>query len=727
MVFEHIGNVYAIVLNLVGLIICLFRYIDKPRRSWIYVTAFLLSTLLSCYYWGAYTLLMNDTPNVSSFIAFVGDNLSAIPLILLLLHIRQDGEKRFFSPLSLLPVPLTAFQFTIYIQYGAIFNNIWQCFFSTVVIVLALNSIIYYFKNKKNGAKVPYVAHILFVYIVFEYTMWTSSCYDWPNEWLNPYNYANLIVFTTMITLPWAVIKMHGEKIFGNRSRTSTKKIGTLFKPLYLVASLGICLGGYFMGMSIRDTLDAAIDREVEMEVNVYSIIHNELFTFSFVLVAFSVAIIFIVYYGHKTLENSRLREEISIAENSNAAKSEFLASMSHEIRTPINAVLGMNEMILRDSLRSRDKLPEDKDELRDIFVDISNYSGNIESAGKNLLSIINDILDFSKIEAGKMEIVDGDYKLSSLLNDVSNMIYYRAKSKDLKFIVDVDKELPDGLFGDEVHVRQSVVNILNNAVKYTEEGFVKFTVRGKKELDSLNGYWINLIFEVADSGIGIREEDISKLFEKFERVDLKQNKSVEGTGLGLAITRNLLEMMGGTVNVKSKYGAGSTFTITIPQKITSGEPVGDFRQKFEQGMEKAKAYEGGFEAPDAKILVVDDTKLNLAVVKGLLKTTKLHIDTAERGAQSVKMAKDTPYDIIFMDQRMPEMDGSKALSLIREQGGVNKNTPIICLTADAVVGARERYIAEGFSDYLTKPIDRHALEKTIIEYLPEEKVIYPE
>ncbi len=721
--FEQIGNVYAIVLNLIGLVICLFRYIDKPRRSWIYVTAFLLACLLSDYYWGAYSLLMGDDPNVESFIAFIGDNLSVIPLILLLLHIRSDGEKRFFSPLSLLPVPLAAYQFTIYIQFGGIFNNIWQCLFSTVVIVLSLNSIIYYFKNRKNGAKIPYVAHILFVYICFEYAMWTSSCYDWPNEWLDPYNYCNLIVFSTLITLPWAVIKMHGDKIIGSRSRTSTRRMGRLFKPLYLIIAIGICLGGYFMGMNIRNTLDSAVDRSAGTEVNVYSIIHNELFIFSFILVAFSIAIIFIVYFGDKTLENAKLREEKTIAENSNAAKSDFLASMSHEIRTPINAVLGMNEMILRDSLRSRDRVPQDKDELRSIFVDIANYSGNIESAGKNLLSIINDILDFSKIEAGKMEIVDGDYKLSSVLNDVSNMIYFRAKAKGLKFIVDVDKELPDGLHGDEVHVRQAVVNILNNAVKYTEDGFVKLTVRGKKELDSLNGYWISLVFEVADTGIGIREEDTKKLFERFERVDLEQNKTVEGTGLGLAITRNLLEMMGGEVSVKSKYGSGSTFTIKIPQKIISGEPVGDFKEKFEKGMEKTRAYENGFEAPDARILVVDDTRLNLAVVKGLLKTTKLQIDTAERGAESVQMAKDTPYDIIFMDQRMPEMDGSKALSLIREQGGVNSDTPIICLTADAVVGARERYISEGFSDYLTKPIDRNALEKMILEFIPDEKI----
>ena len=720
MIFDQIGNVYSIVAVLIGLVICLFRYIDKPRRSWVYVTMFLLCMLLSCYYWGAYVLIIGDDPNVSSFLAYVGDNLSFFPLILLLLHIRADGEKRFFSILSLLPVPLTAYQFTIYIQFGGLFNNIWQCFLSTVVIVLSLNNIIYYLKNKKNGAKKPYVGFVLFFYTVFEYAMWTSSCYDWPNEWLDPYNYANLLLFASMITLPWAVIKMDGGKFF-ERTRTSTQRMGHIFKPLYIVFAVGICLSGCFIGMQFRDTIDSSITGDIDSTV--YSIVHIELFTFSSILVAFSIAMIFIVNFAHKTLENARLKEEKIIAEKSNIAKSDFLASMSHEIRTPINAVLGMNEMILREGLRVRDKMPSDPDRLHETFVDICNYSGNIESAGNNLLSIINDILDFSKIEAGKMEVIDGDYKLSSVLNDVSNMIYFRAKAKNLKFIVDVDKSLPDGLYGDEIHVRQSVINILNNAVKYTEDGFVKLSVRGKKEIDSMNGYWINLVFEVSDTGIGIREEDMEKLFKRFERVDLEQNKTVEGTGLGLAITQNLLEMMGGKVSVMSKYGIGSTFTITIPQKIVSSEPVGDFKEKFEKEMARTKAYEDGFEAPDARILVVDDTKLNLSVVKGLLKYTKIMIDTAESGAESIEHAKDTPYDIIFMDQKMPKMDGSQALSLIREQGGVNKDTPVICLTADAVVGAREKYIAEGFSDYLTKPIDRNALEKMLIEYIPDEKV----
>ncbi len=419
------------------------------------------------------------------------------------------------------------------------------------------------------------------------------------------------------------------------------------------------------------------------------------------------------------------LEHQKEMADSASEAKSRFLANMSHEIRTPINAVMGMNEMILRKSLKARDEMGEDQEELRETFSDISNYSGNIDNAGKNLLSIINDILDFSKIEAGKMEIITGKYRLSSLLNDVSNMIYYRAKSKDLSFVVEVDEDLPDGLCGDEAHIRQAVINILNNAVKYTHEGGVRLRVSGRTQHDSMsNTDYIRLTFEVKDTGIGIRKQDLEKLFAKFERVDLEHNKSVEGTGLGLAITRNLIEMMGGEVSVESLYGSGSTFTIRIPQEVVSHEPVGDFRQKFEESMEKIKAYEGSFEAPEARILIVDDTKVNLLVAEGLLKETKMRIDTASSGADAVRLANGTTYDVIMMDQRMPKVDGSQALQMIREQkDGFNKTTPVICLTADAVMGAKERYLAEGFTDYLTKPIDSKAMEKMLIKYLPEEKV----
>ena len=415
------------------------------------------------------------------------------------------------------------------------------------------------------------------------------------------------------------------------------------------------------------------------------------------------------------------LRQSKEEADRANRGKSDFLSSMSHEIRTPINAVLGMNEMILRESLSASGHPPKDKEESKRIFSEICNYSGNIESAGNNLLYIINDILDFSKIESGKMQISETDYKLSSVLNDVSNMISYRTRDKGLEFDVDVDKEIPDGLRGDEVRVRQIITNILGNAVKYTKQGAVSLRVRGESgSSDSLN-----LLVSVSDTGIGIKKEDIDKLFSKFERVDLERNSTVEGTGLGLAITKNLLDMMGGSIEVESEYGVGSTFTVRLPQKVVSDEPVGDFRQKFEESIREMDEYEESFHAPDAHILIVDDTRMNLLVVEGLLKNTGIKIDTAQSGETAIAKARQTRYDVILMDQRMPGMDGTEAMLHIKEEKGVNTETPFICLTADAISGAKERYLEAGFTDYLTKPIDYKALEKMLINYLPKDKVSF--
>ena len=396
-------------------------------------------------------------------------------------------------------------------------------------------------------------------------------------------------------------------------------------------------------------------------------------------------------------------------AKRANSAKSEFLANMSHEIRTPINAVLGMNEMIIRESTSKS----------------ITTYARNVESAGRNLLSIINDILDFSKIEAGKMEISEGDYKLSSVLNDVTNMIVFKARQKDLKFSVNVDETLPDGLFGDEVRVRQVITNILNNAVKYTHEGSVTMEVSGEMSTD---GEVINLIVKVSDTGIGIKEEDLPKLFRKFERVDLVQNNTVEGTGLGLSITQNLLKMMDGHVSVESVYGEGSTFTIYLPQKIVSPEPIGNFHEKFERYVHALKAYRESFKAPEAYLLVVDDTDMNLTVIEGLLSKTDINLDTASSGQEALNLTKKTRYDLILMDQRMPHMDGTQTMNAIREQAdGMNTDTPIICLTADAVSGARAKYLEQGFTDYLSKPVEGPNLEAALIKYLPPEKIVVQE
>ena len=423
-----------------------------------------------------------------------------------------------------------------------------------------------------------------------------------------------------------------------------------------------------------------------------------------------------------KEFEAKALKLEKEAADQANQAKSDFLADMSHEIRTPINAVLGMNEMILRESVKARDNEIPDKDRINNSFSNIISYSHNIESAGNNLLAIINDILDLSKIEAGKMDIKEGNYQLSSVINDLSNLNYFKAKEKGLDFIINVDEDLPDQLYGDKVRVRQVITNILSNAVKYTEEGSVTLTVKGIKETEDPE--MIDLIIEVKDTGVGIRKEDIEKLFKKFQRLDLKLNSTVEGTGLGLAITQTLLDMMGGDIAVESEYGEGSTFTIRIPQKVISDEPIGDFEARFKTNIKEAIAYKESFRAPEGRILIVDDTKMNLTVAVELLKSTQLQIDTVNGGKEAVTKAKEKVYDLILMDQRMPLMDGSEALNLIKSQkDSLNKETPIICMTADAIIGAKERYIAEGFSDYLTKPIDSKELEKMLIKYLPEDKV----
>ncbi|MCR5324168.1 MAG: response regulator [Lachnospiraceae bacterium] len=419
---------------------------------------------------------------------------------------------------------------------------------------------------------------------------------------------------------------------------------------------------------------------------------------------------LYLFYFGAETADYKKLADlmqELKVAKEkadaANIAKSEFLANMSHEIRTPINAVLGMNEMIIREC--------SDPNIVR--------YARDVEGAGKNLLAIINDILDFSKIEAGKMELVEAPYRLSAVLNDVVNMTIFRVRSKNLKFDVKVDKDIPDNLSGDEVRIRRIIVNLLNNAVKYTEKGTVSLEVRQSRNNDNFD-----LIVDVTDTGIGIKSEEMPRLFNRFDRLDLSQTKTIEGTGLGLAITKGLLNLMGGSINVVSMYGKGSTFTATIPQKIVDSEPIGNWQEKYQDTLKEKEEYKEDFHAPDARILVVDDTIINLIVVQNLLKQSQMTIDTASSGQEMLDMTVDTKYDVILLDQRMPQMDGTEALHLLRErENDINADTPVICLTADAISGAKERYISEGFTDYLTKPIEGSELEEMLMKYLPAEKL----
>nr|MBQ6740611.1 response regulator [Synergistaceae bacterium] len=418
-----------------------------------------------------------------------------------------------------------------------------------------------------------------------------------------------------------------------------------------------------------------------------------------------------ILWYSIKKARIARemqLNEKAERAAAANEAKTAFLSNMSHEIRTPINAVLGMNEMILRESSEKN----------------ILEYSENINAAGKTLLGIINDILDFSKIEAGKLEIIEADYDLSSLINDLVSMIQTRADSKGLMLKLDFDVNMPKILNGDEVRIKQAVTNILTNAVKYTQEGFVTFSINYEK----IDQESVFLNFAVSDTGIGIKPEDMSKLFSEFERIEEKRNRNIEGTGLGMNITKRLLEMMNSSLNVKSVYGKGSTFSFKLKQKVVKWEALGDYEKSYRASLAEHKQYREKFTAPDAKILVVDDTPMNLMVFKSLLKLTQINIDTAASGGEGLKLALDKEYDVIFLDHMMPEKDGIKTLHELHAiTDGLNINTPTVCLTANAISGARDKYLAEGFNDYLTKPIESAALEAMLIKYLPADKVIFHE
>ena len=717
--FEQAINIFTILVNIIGLMLCLFGYFKFTRRPFVYAVVFFLGDFLSNYYWCVYSLVMGDDPNISSVLAYFGWNLAFVVMVMMQISLRKERGIRSFSFLSLLPVPLSIAQLALYLQYGGIFNNIWQVSCATATICLALDSIIYYLKNKKNGVAFPNASVVIFIYIATEFGYWTASCFDWPSEWLDPYNYLSTINCICGMFIPIAL-----SKEFSRTTEVSVDsrlgRILNIFRPLFILVTTVCCLGGFVLAVWMKNVLSEGVMEGAETDP--YKVIAVMLFAVSIIIVSFTIMIILIVSYEQKNLAKEELEMAKFSAEKSNAAKSEFLANMSHEIRTPINAVLGMNEMLLTESLNARDKLPEDRDEIVKIFSNICNYSGNIDSAGKNLLSIINDILDFSKIEAGKMEIVDNDYKLSSVLNDVSNMISFKAKSKGLSYEVDIDNTLPDGLKGDEVRIRQVITNLLNNAVKYTEKGSVTLSITTDKDMGC--GDMILLVISVKDTGMGIKDEEKVKLFKKFERMDIEKNSSIEGTGLGLAITGSLVDMMDGTIDVDTEYGKGSTFTIKLPQKVVSNEPIGDFREKYKKSISTMSAKKETLFTEGAYILVVDDTSMNLTVVKGLLKKTGIKIDTAASGEASIALARENKYDIILMDQRMPEMDGTTAMNRIKEDpDSLNAGTPFICLTADAISGARERYISEGFDDYLTKPIVSSDLREKLRVFLPAEKI----
>lgn len=429
----------------------------------------------------------------------------------------------------------------------------------------------------------------------------------------------------------------------------------------------------------------------------------------------FAVGLIFLLFAAMLSTVNNlvimdREKRQAILASES---KARFLANMSHEIRTPINAVLGMDEMILQEC----------KDPI------ILDYAKDIQNAGKSLLSLINDILDFSKIESGKLELVPVEYQLSSLLNDCYNMVHLRAMEKNLSFVVENNEHLPCTVYGDEVRVRQIVINLLTNAIKYTKQGKISVYLEGEIEEDGR----IRLEISVQDTGIGIKDEDISKLFTSFQRVDEKKNRNVEGTGLGLAITQQLVQQMDGEIRVASEYGKGSVFTAVIRQRVVDSKGMGPFHIHMEEetpdkeeSVVKTPAQNEDknlFTASKARILVVDDVAMNLKVFKGLVKKLNMQVDTAESGMDALKQMEKNKYDLIFLDHMMPQMDGVETYQHMKEMEHPNQNIPVIMLTANAIAGVREEYLSEGFTDYLSKPVNREALFAMIYKYLPKEKI----
>ncbi len=410
-----------------------------------------------------------------------------------------------------------------------------------------------------------------------------------------------------------------------------------------------------------------------------------------------------IVKTGQDLVRSERNRQQAVTARE---AQAKFLANMSHEIRTPINAVVGMNEMILRENENP----------------DIQEYARNIQSASTMLLGLVNDILDFSKIESGLLELVEDTYSVVPMLQDELLLLNTKIVGKPIAIHIDVDPKIPSKLWGDELRIKQIITNLLSNAVKYTQEGSVTF----KAFYEITDADNIEFCFSVIDTGVGIKQEDLSNLFDSFKRLELTQNRNIEGTGLGLNIVQQLVERMQGKITVESEYGKGSNFTVTLPQKIMDRTPIGDMESAEEERRRKNQIEKSFFMAPEASVLAVDDNAMNLAVVKGLLKRTKIKLDTVAGGRECLEYTKQKKYDLILMDHMMPEMDGVQALHLLQgDASNPNRKTPVIALTANAIAGCQETYLAYGFNDYISKPIQGKRLDEILIKHLPKELITF--
>lgn len=572
---------------------------------------------------------------------------------------------------------------------------IMNCVIATGVFLLEIGvNIILFVQGKVNPDIVYHLMRYLvvpsglvFLAVLFDGIM--MRCF--PNkDWLLNYIMVLTVVFMCTvvavthyvfpITMTAFVIPVLMSVVFGNNRMTAAT-----------AASCSVCviLTGIWRNIDGTDT-----DR--------YYVVQEVVISLGIIFMSLIVAEIvnsLITEQNHRLLDALRKEKRSQQeAEAANMAKSSFLANMSHEIRTPINAILGMNEMILR----------EEKDPA------IRGYAGNIQASGNSLLSIVSDVLDISKIESGKLEIIPVDYEVNSLISDCCNMAAGRAKAKELELLVECADNVPMKLCGDETHIRQIIMNLLTNAVKYTEKGTVKLIVSGR----FTDGGFV-LKVDVSDTGIGIAEENLPQLFTQFQRFDLQRNRNIEGTGLGLSIVKRLCDLMSGSITARSVLGSGSTFTVELPQKVVDSTPCGGVNLNYSAGAEHE--YHHSFEAPEAKILAVDDLPVNLLVIANLLKETRIKIDTAGSGRECLDKCSQQKYDLILMDHMMPEMDGVLTFEKLHgDKSSPNFETPVIMLTANALAGMREQYMDVGFADYVSKPVRGAKLEEAIRRNLPE-------
>lgn len=451
-----------------------------------------------------------------------------------------------------------------------------------------------------------------------------------------------------------------------------------------------------FVGIGVYGMLLTAI-----IEMSVYYLGSNLSLGTVLAIGLLFLLIMAIIKTGQDLLYSEQKKQQAIMARE---AQSKFLANMSHEIRTPINAIIGMNEMILREN---------DNEAVAD-------YAHNIQNANNMLLGLINDVLDFSKIEYGQFELVENTYHLATLIQDEMLLLKARTAEKPISTELDIDPRLPSSLLGDELRIKQVLTNLLSNAVKYTNEGSVTLKAFFKQSVDDT----IELCFSVIDTGIGIRPEDLDKLFDSFKRLELDKNRTIEGTGLGLNIAKQLVDLMHGTITVESEYGKGSAFTISIPQKIIDKQPITNLEASLNEHKKETRTPKNLFTAPNASILIVDDNSMNLSLMKGLLKRTKMQVDLASSGKTCLELTSNKHYDIIFMDHMMPEFDGVETLHTLRaDSSNPNQNAIVIALTANAIAGCREMYLEYGFNDYFAKPVQADKLDELLIQYLPKDFV----